>query len=40
MKHSLAYIDGHDIRIDYRDTHQYTLDADEMHSVDPVARVY
>jgi succinate dehydrogenase (ubiquinone) flavoprotein subunit len=40
MKHSLAFIDGDDVKVDYRETHQYTLDKDEMHSVDPVARVY
>jgi hypothetical protein len=40
MKHSLSYIDGDDIRVEYRETHQYTLDEAEMHTVAPVARVY
>merc|ERR1711968_120792 len=42
MKHSLGYFDfdTHKADIQYRPTHQYTLDEDEMWSVPPAKRVY
>jgi succinate dehydrogenase (ubiquinone) flavoprotein subunit len=42
MKHTIAYHDTETGKttIDYRPTHQYTLDDKEMASIPPVARVY
>ena len=40
MKHTLAYFENDRVRLDYRDTHQHTLDAEEQDSFPPQERVY
>jgi len=39
MKHTLAWQDGRDVRIDYRPVHEYTLD-DEVEYIAPKKRTY
>ena len=40
MEHTLSYWDGKRTRLDYRPTHQETLDAAEVESFPPMKRVY
>merc|ERR1711871_727775 len=40
MIHSLGYFDKNRTKVNYRPTHTETLDAEEMFTVPPVARVY
>ena len=40
MMHTLSWMDGSDVKIDYRHVHNYTLDEDEFQAVQPVKRVY
>lgn len=39
MKHTIAWVDGANVRIDYRPVHEYTL-TDEAEYIKPKARVY
>jgi succinate dehydrogenase / fumarate reductase flavoprotein subunit len=39
MKHTLAWFDGKDVKLDYRPVHSYTM-SDDIAYIEPKARVY